>query len=300
MLALNLVVIVWGAFVRASRSGDGCGGHWPFCNGQVIPHAPQAGTLIEYAHRLSSAAALLAVFVLCLWAWRRFPPGHQIRLFSALSLGCIVVEGALGAGLVLFGLVGGNASPARAIYLSAHLTNTLLLLALLTFTAWLAAAPSQILRARWIPWLLWTALGIDLLVSITGAIAALGDTLYPAESLSGGIAQDFLAASSGLLRLRLIHPLVAAGAGLFLLYAGVALPKRIPSEIVRQASALLVLLVLVQAMAGVINIWLLAPVWMQLAHLFIASLLWIVLVVLTAVVAQAPACENRETSIADF
>jgi heme A synthase len=129
---------------------------------------------------------------------------------------------------------------------------------------------------------LWGAIGIDLLVSITGAIAALGDTLYPAESLSGGIEQDFLAASSGLLRLRLIHPLIAAGAGLFLLYAGIQLPRRTSSESVRKASALLVVLVFVQAMAGVINVWLLAPVWMQLLHLLIGSLLWIVLVVLTA------------------
>jgi heme a synthase len=282
VLALNVVVIIWGAFVRASRSGDGCGGHWPFCNGQVIPDAPQAGTVIEYLHRLSSGAALLAVFTLCVWAWRRFPRGHQIRLFSALSAGCIVIEGALGAGLVLFGLVGGNSSPARAVYLSAHLTNTLLLLASLALTAWLAGDPSRLWRPRQIPRILWAALGIDLLVSVTGAIAALGDTLYPAESLSGGVARDFLATSSTLLRLRLVHPLIAAGAGLFLLYAGIELPKRISSEPVRKACALLVVLVLIQVMAGAVNVWLLAPVWMQLAHLFIGSLLWIVLVVLTA------------------
>jgi heme a synthase len=282
VLALNVVVIVWGAFVRASHSGDGCGGHWPFCNGQVIPHAPQAGTVIEYLHRLSSGAALLSVLALCIWAWRRFPRGHQIRLFSVLSLGCIVIEGALGAGLVVFGLVAENASPARAIYLSAHLTNTLGLLASLTLVAWIAGEPSQLLRWRQIPRFLWVALGIDLLVSVTGVIAALGDTLYPAESISGGIAQDFLAASPGLLRLRLLHPLIAAVAALFLLYAGIVLPRRITSEAVRKAGGLLVILVLIQAMAGVINIWLLAPIWMQLAHLFIGSMLWIVLVILTA------------------
>lgn len=286
VLTLNVVVIVWGAFVRASHSGDGCGGHWPFCNGQAIPQAPEAGTVIEYLHRLSSGAALLAVFALCVWAWRRFPRGHQIRLFGALSLVCILVEGALGAGLVVFGLVAGNASPARAIYLSAHLTNTLGLLASLTLVAWLAGDPSRLLRSRRIPRLLWAALGIDLLVSVTGVIAALGDTLYPAASFSGGIAQDFRAASPGLLRLRLIHPAIAVVAALFLLYAGIALPRRTASEAVRNAGALLVVLVLIQVMAGVINVWLLAPVWMQLAHLFIGSMLWIVLVVLTAASAE--------------
>jgi heme A synthase len=76
--------------------------------------------------------------------------------------------------------------------------------------------------------------------------------------------------------------LIAAVAALFLLYVGVVLPRRITSEGVRKAGALLVILVLIQVMAGVINIWLLAPIWMQLAHLFIGSMLWIVLVILTA------------------
>jgi heme A synthase len=152
----------------------------------------------------------------------------------------------------------------------------------LTLTAWLATGPSRQVRGRFVPGLLWGAIALDLLVSITGVIAALGDTLYPAASVSAGIEQDFLAASSALLRLRLIHPVIAAGAALFLLYTGVMLPKRTGSEAVRETSALVVILVLVQTMAGVTNIWLLAPVWMQLVHLLIGSLLWITLVVLAA------------------
>lgn len=280
VLGLNVIVIIWGALVRASGSGDGCGGHWPFCNGQVVPQAPQLPTIIEYTHRLTSGVALLAVFALCFWAWRKFPKGHQVRLFSAAAAAFIVIEGALGAGLVLFRLVAGNASPARAVYLSAHLTNTLLLVASLTLTAWLAGGTSRRISVDRIPRLMWTALAVDLAVSITGAVAALGDTLYPAGSLAAGIEQDFFSASSTLLRLRLIHPVIAASAGLFLLYAGITLPKRFASDAVRQTSALAVMLVLVQTMAGVVNIWLLAPVWMQLVHLFLGNLLWIVLVVL--------------------
>src|SRR5690606_8937667 len=34
-LAYNLAVIVWGAYVRATGSGAGCGSHWPLCNGEV-------------------------------------------------------------------------------------------------------------------------------------------------------------------------------------------------------------------------------------------------------------------------
>ena len=41
-VAYNLAVIVWGAFVRATGSGAGCGDHWPMCNGEALPLTPGA------------------------------------------------------------------------------------------------------------------------------------------------------------------------------------------------------------------------------------------------------------------
>ena len=70
VLAFNLLVILWGAYVRASGSGAGCGAHWPLCNGEVIPRAPSVATLIEYSHRLTSGLALLGVLALLAWTWR--------------------------------------------------------------------------------------------------------------------------------------------------------------------------------------------------------------------------------------
>ncbi|HEX9001707.1 MAG TPA: COX15/CtaA family protein, partial [Blastocatellia bacterium] len=72
VVAYNLMVIVWGAYVRASKSGDGCGSHWPLCNGEVIPLAPTVKTLVEFSHRLSSGLALLLTVVLVVWAFRAF------------------------------------------------------------------------------------------------------------------------------------------------------------------------------------------------------------------------------------
>jgi heme A synthase len=43
-------------------------------------------------------------------------------------------------------------------------------------------------------------------------------------------------------------------------------------------------LVAAQWLAGITNVALLAPVWMQLLHLFLADLVWIVLVLLAATV----------------
>ena len=54
VLAFNLLVILLGTVVRATRSGDGCGSHWPVCNGELIPVAPALKTVIEYTHRLTS------------------------------------------------------------------------------------------------------------------------------------------------------------------------------------------------------------------------------------------------------
>src|SRR5215210_2815993 len=136
--ALTLAVILWGAFVRASKSGDGCGAHWPLCNGTVVPDASQSKTLVEFAHRATSGIAFLLVVGLCVWAFRRFGRGHAVRAAAAASGVLIVTESLIGAGLVLLRLVGENASVWRAVYLSVHLVNTFLLVAALALTAWWA------------------------------------------------------------------------------------------------------------------------------------------------------------------
>ena len=79
VLAYNIAVIVWGAAVRATGSGAGCGDHWPLCNGSVIQHYPTAATLIEFAHRASSGVALLAVVGLLVWTFRTAPRRHLAR-----------------------------------------------------------------------------------------------------------------------------------------------------------------------------------------------------------------------------
>jgi len=136
VLAYNLAVILWGAYVRASGSGAGCGSHWPLCNGVVIQPSPSAATLVEYSHRLTSGLALLSVVTLAGWTWRTTKPGDPARVGAAASLFFMLTEAALGAGLVLFRLVADNATMARALFMGAHLLNTFILLKALTLTAW--------------------------------------------------------------------------------------------------------------------------------------------------------------------
>ena len=282
VLGWNVLVVLWGAYVRASGSGAGCGSHWPLCNGEVLPRAPRVETIIEFTHRLMSGVALIAVISLCFWAFRRFPKTHTVRRMAGLSVAFIVLEALLGAGLVLFEYVDQNKSAGRALYLSAHLINTQLLLASLALSAWYSGRPRVRQPLTRIPAMLLTALPLALAVSVTGVIAALGDTLFPASSLGAGIREDFSATAHFLLRLRILHPALAIASGAFFVLAAVVSFRAPPSPEGRAAAAAVAGLAAVQLCAGAMNLALLAPIWLQVLHLLLADLLWIALVLVAA------------------
>ncbi len=273
VLAYNMLVVLWGAFVRATGSGAGCGDRWPLCNGVVVPHAPRIETAIEFTHRLTSGLAILSVVALCFWAYRLFPRGHPARTFSALSVAFLLAEALLGAGLVLFQYVERNASAGRTAYLSAHLVNTQILLAVLTAAAWFGANPVSRAWKRG-PGIVRAALPVAIVMAVSGAIAALGDTLYPAASIAAGMRQEFSTTAATLLRLRALHPLVAVLGAVFLLAAAMRARRTRPAPAV-------IVMIIAQCIAGAINIALLAPVWMQILHLLLADLLWTALVLMT-------------------
>jgi heme a synthase len=273
VLGWNVLVVLWGAYVRASGSGAGCGNHWPFCNGEVVPRAPQLTTIIEFTHRMMSGVALIMVVALYAGAVWIFPKRHIVRRGAALSVVFILTEALLGAGLVLFRYVDHNESLGRAIYLSAHLVNTQLLLAVLTATALCSAVRTP--RVTGSPRLLST-LAAALVVSVTGAIAALGDTLYPAVSFAAGVQQELSATAGILLRLRMVHPAIAILGGIYI--AITAFRSRTADH--RKLAVAATFLTAAQLGAGALNVVLLAPIWMQIVHLLIADVLWITLVAL--------------------
>ncbi len=288
VLAYNIPVILWGAYVRISFSGDGCGANWPFCNGQVIPRHMAAPMAIEFTHRAMTSLDTFATLAMVVWAFLSFPKRHAVRRYSVLSLVFLFIEALLGAGLVLFRLVARDQSAGRAWYLSGHLANTLLLLAALAATAWLAYTNSGRLRWTSASRGMLVALAITLVVSITGAIAALGDTLFPASSLASGMQQDFSSATGALLRLRMVHPAIAILGAAYLLWVGVrALKSDDDAGHLRTAARRVIAIVLFQIAVGVVNVALLAPVWMQLVHLFIADVVWILVVLLVLESARA-------------
>ncbi|HEX4497463.1 MAG TPA: COX15/CtaA family protein [Thermoanaerobaculia bacterium] len=279
-LAFNVLVVLWGAVVRATGSGAGCGSHWPLCNGVVIQHSPRIETIIELSHRLTSGIALLLVVGLVVGAFRWLPRGHAARAAAVWSMLFMVGEAAVGAALVLFRLVADNPSTARAMFMATHLVNTFLLLGALTLTAHFISGGARF-RLRGLG--LWSAGVVTglfglLLSGVSGATAALGDTLYPSESLTAALRQDLSPTAHLLIRLRVLHPAIAIASGLFALWLAMVLGKRAFGAETKRFAGWTAALVFVQVLAGTVNVLFLAPVWMQVIHLLLADLLWIAFV----------------------
>jgi len=284
VLGYVVAVILWGAYVRATGSGAGCGAHWPLCNGEVVPRAPDAEMIVEFSHRITSGLALLAVVALLAWVRRATGHGHPARRAAGWSLVLMLTEAAVGAALVLFQLVADNASMARALFMAVHLVNTFLLLACLALTAHFLSGgrPVRVSSRPVIAGVLAAGFAGLLLAGVSGAIAALGDTLFPATSLAEALAADLSASSHVLIRLRLLHPAIAVAVGLALVFGATRVPLGAGDHRGRRAAHAVTALAAVQVAAGFLNIVLLAPVWMQLAHLLVADALWIALVLLAA------------------
>lgn len=271
-LAFCVGVILWGAYVRATGSGAGCGEHWPLCNGEVIPRAERVQTMIEYSHRLSSGLSLLLVLALYGWTLRLFPKKSFQRKAAGLAAIAIVLEAAIGAGLVLLRLVEHDQSVDRAISIALHLCNTLFLLAALTITV---LAPGE-RTPRWrIPasrersWTRIILFSFALLGAL-GALTALGDTLFPVDQAVAGDKRHFLE------QIRIFHP-IAAVAWFGLLWPWVfAVGERFPD--LRKMAKLPLLIAAGNLALGLLNVYLRAPVGIQIAHLLLAEFLWISLV----------------------
>ncbi len=291
VLAYFIAVILWGTLVRATGSGAGCGAHWPLCNGTVLQHSPRVDTMIEFTHRITSGISLFSVVGLMIWAYAGTVRGHLARAAAVASVVFTLLEAVLGALLVKLGYTAQSHSPLRPAFLALHLTNTLLLLAALTLTAHLLSRDKGYLRGRVrmaAPLGAVVAVVVVMAVGVTGSLAALGDTLFPASSLGQALTQDFSATSGWLVRWRWTHPAVAFFASIFLIWLLVRAAQRGNAWDNRRLSALVLLLLATVYSLGILDVVLLAPLWVQITHLLAADTLWASLVVLTARVTLLP------------
>jgi cytochrome c oxidase assembly protein subunit 15 len=291
VLAYFIAVILWGTLVRATGSGAGCGDHWPLCNGTVLQQSASVETTIEFTHRITSALSFFSAVGLLVWTFLGTARGHLARGAAVATVAFTLIEAILGALLVKLGYTAQSQSPMRPAFLALHLTNTLLLLAALTLTAHLLGRNKGYMRNSVrlaAPFGAVATVVVVMIVGVTGSLAALGDTLFPASSLGLALAQDFSSASGWLVRWRWTHPAVALFASAFLLWLLVRSARRAAHWDNRGLTALVLFLLAAVYTLGLLDVLLLAPVWVQVAHLLAADSLWAALVVLTARLTLVP------------
>jgi heme A synthase len=238
---------------------------------------------IEFTHRLLSGGALLLIGIMVVWGFRVTTKEHPVRKGLVAAGVLIVLEALLGAGLVLFELVEENSSIARAFAVALHLANTFLLVGSLALTAYWASGGQAIrLKGQGMKaWLLGVGLLGMLIIGMSGAVTALGDTLFPVSSLAEGILEDLDPNAHFLVRLRVYHPIIAVMVALYSLYL-VRMLFQQNSGVARKFLAALVVVGILQLAIGLVNLLLLVPIPTQLLHLLTADLVWVVYILTTA------------------
>ncbi len=273
-LSVNTIVILQGALVRATGAGAGCGRDWPRCQGEILPLEHGLATWMEFSHRALSGVALLMGIWLLVKAVRLRHDLPGFLPFAIASAIFLLIEALIGAGTVLTGLTGDNVSVARGLLVAFHLLNSMLLVGALAL-ATVHAYPGQ----TWPP--VWTGqTGLKILIGVgllgmmilmfSGGIAAMGNTMFPPESLQEGLTDDFSPQAHPLIRLRILHPFLGIGVGAYLWvsYAVTGWFKRAPQ--VRRFRKMLLAVYAVQLLVGTINLAMLGPIPLQLLHLALA------------------------------
>ncbi len=293
VLVFTVLVVLGGAVVRATGSGDGCGASWPRCRGALFPPSPGVETVVEFTHRVMTAAAVVGVAALVVLAFVLWPKGHVVRR-AAVSAGVFfVVESLLGASLVLFGWVDQDISIGRLIVVPLHLTNTFLLLAALAVTAWWGSGrpPPGSERAPGRGRLASGALTI-VVIGAAGALNALADTVVPADSLTASAKAELTGTARFLVDVRIAHPLIAIVGGVVVAWIVFGFASH-PDARTRRMVLWIGGLLLTQMFVGMTNIVLLTPLEIQVLHLAIADAIWIFYVLLAASLVGSGAAADR-------
>ena len=293
-LVVNLGVVAWGAYLRAMQYGDGCGSHWPLCDGESKPlHGPIA-KIVEFSHRGSTGLTLLFAVALILLGRRWFPAGSQTRKFAYIVGAFVALEALVGMVLVKFGLVANNASPQRAWVMSFHVVSTFLLMAATTWAAYTGTGGRRLVFKGQgaVGWML--ALGFAMLagLGVSGAISALGHTLDPVPDV---LREAVRPGAFWMVRLQPYHPYVSLAVGMFMVLIATLLGNLRPSPEVRRAGIIMVGAFLIELGIGLANILLKAPIGLQMVHLAAADAA-VVTFAYFAAAALASSVAHREQS----
>ena len=282
VLILSLLVILWGMWVRLSFSGDGCGDQWPMCQNEWIPQSQESKTWVEWLHRITSGTFALSILFLFISAIKLFERKHPVRFWTGMAFVFTLTEVLIGAVLVLKGLTGFNVSSFRLFMLNVHLVNSLLLVGSLVLSwryslkTYSVPALKQILFYG-VPFLL---------IVFLGAFASFSNIAYPSSSLQESLTMDFNPSSPWVLKLRILHPLVAIlFSCIFLVHFFKSKLPRISIEKFNMKNwrawfhqrrfHLVITMFVIGVLTGITTLLLLSPTILKLIHAISFYIIWI-------------------------
>ncbi len=265
------VVLVMGATVTNTGSGEGCGRSWPLCHGQFIPEFAVA-TLIELSHRAVTGVegvliVALTAGVLALWRQHL-----EIRVLAPLMLGSLLLQAGMGAWAVLY--------PQVPAVLATHFGISLVAFASVFLTASFIYEVDRIdlLRDREIPprarWAVWGIAAYVHVVVYLGAFirhTRVEMACFDWPLCNGQLFPGF----EGPVGFVFAHRLAALGSVLLLgALLAWAWPRRARRPDLAWGSLAAFALVVLQALSGGLIVLTRADLFSALAHAGIMSLLF--------------------------
>lgn len=276
--ALTWGLIVFGAVVRVTESGLGCGTDWPLCNGMIFPPLDNVTAWIEWLHRLF--ALLIGCFGLATLAvaWRRYRRvNRRVLNMTVLAAGLFIVQSGLGAIVVFLEL--------PPTFVTLHLGVAMLLLAALLGAAAQAwRQPSPVDRADSVPLLASVNAAMAFVIILTGALvrgsgATLACTTWPL--CDGGAILPF--EQSQLAVINMIHRLSAAAMSITLLILLRQVYHKRRQRLIRRLVLGAALAQALQIGVGALFVISAAGRAWGAAHVGLAAAVWALLVTLAAI-----------------
>ncbi|MDI3341113.1 MAG: heme A synthase [Sphaerobacter sp.] len=111
------LVLIAGATVTNTGSGEGCGRSWPFCHGRVLPPLT-VESIIEYSHRLVTGIEGILIAALAIGAWRGWRQRREVRILVPTMVSFLLLQAGLGAWAVVYG----QSPPTMALHFGVSLT----------------------------------------------------------------------------------------------------------------------------------------------------------------------------------
>jgi cytochrome c oxidase assembly protein subunit 15 len=271
--AITYIILLQGALVTNTGSGQGCGQNWPLCKGTFMPEWDY-NAIIEFSHRAVTGLCGIGVLLLIYLVYR-YQTTRRIRFLSLVTLSTVITQSLLGAGNVLW--------PQPKWILALHFGISLICFSavlLTTVDVFQAGKPSPE-RAAIDPgfrrWTLQTMLFFYVIVYLGAFVrhtgAALACTGFP--DCNGSLFPGF----SGQVGAAFAHR-VAAFLGLILIIRLTLLALKQPSGAVRRAGIASLVLIVAQIATGAAMALGQYHLLTQMLHGAIISALWGVLSVI--------------------